>query len=148
MIYSIAHLLCEYYTPYFIKSKVVHGKQLGRTIGIPTINMNIPNEKVLPPKGVYITKVEVADKWYMGVSNIGNKPTVGDNNPLGLETYLIDFCQDIYGKDVTVQFLKYLRPEMKFDSIDELKEQMNKDIVKTYKYYRNITHNIDILNLC
>lgn len=133
---------------YFIKSKVVHGKQLGRTIGIPTINMNIPNEKVLPPKGVYITKVEVADKWYMGVSNIGNKPTVGDNNPLGLETYLIDFCQDIYGKDVTVQFLKYLRPEMKFKSIDELKEQMNKDIVKTYKYYRNITHNIDIPNLC
>ena len=132
---------------YFIKGKIVHGKKLGRTIGIPTINMNIPQEKMLPPKGVYITKVLVDDMWYMGVSNIGNKPTVGNNNPLGLETYIIDFCQDIYGKDVTVEFLEFLRPEMKFDSIDALKDQMNNDIAITCKYYRNITKNIDITNL-
>lgn len=124
---------------YFVKSKVVHGKQIGRTIGIPTINMQLPREKLLPPFGVYVTRVMVGEKWYMGVSNVGCKPTIEGNNPIGVETYIIDFCQDLYDKVITVKFLEFIRPEKKFDSIEELKEQMTEDIVQAERYYRNIT---------
>ena len=124
---------------YFVKSKVVHGKRIGRTIGIPTINMILPAEKLLPPNGVYVTKVFVGENWYMGVSNVGCKPTIAGDNPIGVETYIIDFCQDVYGKEVTVKFLEFLRPEKKFDSIEDLKTQMNADIVRAERYYRNIT---------
>ena len=124
---------------FFIKSKVVHGKKIGRTIGIPTINMILPSDKLLPPFGVYVTRVNVGDKWYMGVTNVGCKPTIGGDNPVGVETYIIDFCQDVYGQSILVQFLDFIRPEMKFSSIEELKEQMNEDIVRTQRYYRNVT---------
>lgn len=124
---------------YFIKSTVVHGRKLGRTIGIPTINMILPEEKLLPPNGVYVTRVLVGEKWYMGVSNVGRKPTVADNHPIGVETYIIDFCQNVYGKEIVVQFLDHIRPEIKFASIEELKYQMNCDVVTAKKYYENIT---------
>lgn len=125
--------------PFFVRSMVVHGKKIGRTIGIPTINMILSDDKLLPPFGVYITKVCVKDRWYAGVTNVGCKPTIEGKNPVGVETYIIDFCQDVYGKLVTVQFIDFIRPEMKFNSIDELKLQMNSDIAQTIKYYRNIT---------
>ena len=72
--------------PFFIKGKVVHGRQIGRTIGIPTVNLTIPQEKLLPPNGVYMTKVLVKDNWYLGVTNIGCKPTISWENPIGAET--------------------------------------------------------------
>ncbi len=128
---------------YFVQSEIVHGRKLGRTIGIPTINMVLSKEKLLPPNGVYVTRVLIGEEWYMGVTNVGNKPTVGDNNPIGVETYIIDFCQDVYGANVTVHFLDFIRPEMKFSSIEELKYQMNCDILSTTKYYKNITEYID-----
>lgn len=124
---------------FFIKSEVVHGKKIGRTIGIPTINMVLPEDKLLPPFGVYVTRVCVGEKWYMGVTNVGCKPTIAGDNPVGVETYIIDFCQDVYGQFITVQFLDFIRPEMKFGSIDELKAQMNQDIIRAERYYRNVT---------
>lgn len=120
---------------FFVKSKVIHGKQIGRTIGIPTINMTLPPEKILPPNGVYVTRVMIGEQWYQGVSNVGCKPTIAGNNPIGIETYIIDFCQNLYDKIVTIQFLHYIRPEMKFDSIDDLKHQMNCDIAKAENYF-------------
>ena len=125
--------------PFFIRGNVVHGNQIGRTIGIPTINIPIPEEKILPPFGVYVSKVLVKDEWYMGVSNIGRKPTFGAENPIGLETYIIDFNQDIYDQVVTVEMYDFIRSEMKFPSIDKLKEQMSADIMRTIKYYKNVT---------
>lgn len=122
---------------YFVKSVVVHGKQIGRTIGIPTINMVLPKEKLLPPYGVYITRVMIDEKWYTGVSNVGCKPTIEGEHPVGVETYIIDFCQDLYDKVITVQFLDFIRPEMKFPSIDALKTQMNSDIAQAQNYFRN-----------
>ena len=101
--------------------------------------MILPAEKLLPPNGVYVTKVFVGENWYMGVSNVGCKPTIAGDNPIGVETYIIDFCQDVYGKEVTVKFLEFIRPEKKFDSIEDLKTQMNADIVHAERYYRNIT---------
>ncbi len=125
--------------PFFIKGKVVHGRQLGRTIGIPTVNLTVPQEKLLPPNGVYMTKVLVKDNWYLGVTNIGCKPTISGENPIGAETYIIDFSQDVYGQEITVELHEFIRAEMKFDSIDELKSQMSADINHMIRYYRNVT---------
>ncbi len=120
--------------PFFIKGKVVHGRQLGRTIGIPTVNLTVPPEKLLPPNGVYMTKVLVKDNWYLGVTNIGCKPTILKKNPVGAETYIIDFGQDVYGQEIMVELHEFIRNEMKFDSIDELKSQMSADINRTIQY--------------
>lgn len=124
---------------FFITGEVIHGKQIGRTIGIPTINQAIPEEKIIPPFGVYASKVKLDDEIYLGVSNIGRKPTISGDNPIGIETFIMDFSGDIYGREVTVLITKFLRPEMKFDSIDSLKNQMNNDITNAANYYRNIT---------
>lgn len=124
---------------FFAKSMVIHGNEIGRTLGFPTINMQLAPEKLLPPNGVYVTRVCVGEKWYQGVSNVGVKPTIKGEYPVGVETYILDFCQDVYGQVVTVCFLHKLRDEMKFSSIEDLKNQMQKDIIQTQKYYKNIT---------
>lgn len=124
---------------YFIRSEIVHGKKLGRTIGIPTINMILPADKLLPPNGVYVTQVLVDGKTYMGVTNVGCKPTVSEDNIVGVETYIDNFDQDIYGEKIVVSFIDFIRPEMKFATVDELKAQMLSDIAVAKKCYKNIT---------
>lgn len=124
---------------YFIKSDVVHGKKLGRTIGVPTINMVLPTNKLLPPNGVYVTEVIVEDEKYIGVTNVGYKPTVSDSNMIGVETYIIDFNQTVYGDSIVISFLAYVRPEIKFHSVDELKNQMVLDIEFARKCYKDVT---------
>lgn len=113
---------------YFVTSVVKHGNQIGRTIGMPTINQIPPAEKLLPPNGVYITEVYIDEKKYRGVTNVGCKPTVGEENPIGVETHLLDFAGDVYDKLVTVEFISRVREERKFSSIEELKCQMQNDI--------------------
>lgn len=113
---------------YFVTSVVKHGNQIGRTIGMPTINQIPPAEKLLPPNGVYITEVYIDEKKYRGVTNVGCKPTVGGENPIGVETHLLDFAGDVYDKLVTVEFISRVREERKFSSIEELKCQMQNDI--------------------
>lgn len=113
---------------FFAKSTIIHGKQLGRRIGIPTINMELPAEKLLPPNGVYVTRVLLDGKWYKGVTNVGCKPTVSEAGMLGVETHILDFEGDVYGKEAEVHFLHFIRPEQRFASIDELKAQMFRDV--------------------
>ena len=125
---------------YFIKSEILHGRKLGRNIGIPTINMILPADKLLPPNGVYVTEVLVDGKTYMGVTNIGCKPTVSDENIVGVETYIDDFNQDVYGEKIVVSFIDFIRPEQKFANVEELKTQMLSDIEVARKCYRNVTH--------
>ncbi len=125
--------------PYFIKSEVVHGAKLGRTIGFPTINMVLPKDKLLPPNGVYVTEVIVDNEPYMGVTNVGCKPTVSAVGQVGVETYILGFDQMLYGSKILVSFLEYLRPEQKFASVAELQAQMALDIEKTKNYYENVT---------
>jgi riboflavin kinase/FMN adenylyltransferase len=108
-------------------------------MGIPTINMQLPPEKLLPPFGVYVTRVLSGEKWYKSVSNVGIKPTIEGDNPVGVETYILDFCQDVYEAEMTVQFLTYIRPERKFESLTELQQQITSDIAYTEKYYKNVT---------
>ena len=124
---------------YFVSGKVRHGKQIGRTIGIPTVNLIPPEEKLLPPVGVYMTELLIDGKKYYGVTNVGCKPTIEGNNPVGVETHVLDFKEDVYNQVVTVEFLKKIRPEQKFDSIDKLKEQMQKDIAFTRDYFENLS---------
>jgi len=124
---------------YFIKSEIVHGKKLGRTLGIPTINMILPADKLLPPNGVYVTEVLVEGQSYMGVTNVGCKPTVSAENIVGVETYIDNFSQDIYGEKIVVSFIDFIRPELKFSSVKELKVQMLSDIKVARKCYKSIT---------
>lgn len=114
--------------PYSVTGTVVHGKQLGRTIGMPTVNLLPPGDKLLPPNGVYFSNVSYNGKHYRSISNIGCKPTVSKEKIMGVESYLYDFSETIYGKQITVNLLRFKRPEMKFESVEKLKEQMQRDI--------------------
>ena len=120
---------------YFTKGEIVHGRQLGRTIGIHTANLIPPVIKKLPPNGVYITESLIQGKTYQGITNIGYKPTVKENF-LGVETYLFSCNADLYGQEAEVRFYRYLRPEIKFSSLEELKCQMLKDIEEGKSYFR------------
>ena len=124
--------------PYFFYGTVVEGNKLGRTIGIPTINL-IPREiKLLPPNGVYYSQVELNGERLSAITNIGRKPTLGGTDTAtGIETYIYDFNRDIYGEELTVSLYEYVRPEMKFNSLDELKQQLDMDIGKGEKWHKN-----------
>ncbi len=122
--------------PYFVCGKVEHGKEIGRTIGIPTINLLPPKEKLLPPFGVYVSKVLIDGKEYHGVTNVGRKPTIAGENPVGVETHILDMAQDLYGKEVKVEFLKFVRPEQKFDSVESLKNQMQQDVATAERFFQ------------
>lgn len=112
---------------YCITGNVVKGKQLGRTIGFPTANLKITEDyKLIPKKGVYIVKSTIDNKLVNGIMNIGLNPTVQGQN-LTLEVHFLDFEGDLYNKNLTVTLLKYLRPEHKFDSLEQLTTQLKKD---------------------
>lgn len=113
--------------PYFVSGEVLHGRHIGSRLLVPTTNLVPTTRKLLPPNGVYISRTLVNGREYGGITNIGYKPTVGEKFR-GVETYMFDFDEDLYGCDITVQLLKFLRPEKKFDSIDLLREQMKQDI--------------------
>ena len=113
---------------YSLTGTVVTGKQLGRTIGFPTANIDLPTEKFLPSNGVYAVKVYIPDEKspVSGVMNIGNRPTVNGINQ-SVEVYLIDWSGDLYDKILTVKLEQFLRPEQKFESLEALKAQIQID---------------------
>jgi riboflavin kinase/FMN adenylyltransferase len=114
--------------PYFIYEPVVHGKHLGHTIGYPTINQNIPQEKLIPAYGVYASRVAVDGYYYQAISNLGKKPTVGETHSVGLETHILDYNGNLYGRELQTELLYFLRPEERFASVEALKEQIGNDI--------------------
>lgn len=123
--------------PYMIKGTVIKGKQLGRTLGFPTINL-LPDEiKVLPPNGVYISRTYILGKTYHSLTNIGNNPTVNGKEKM-VETFIFDFAADVYGEKVTIEILKHVRAETKFASLVELMDQMNKDKCLALEYIKEI----------
>lgn len=116
--------------PYSIHGVVVHGNHIGGSrLGFPTANILPPPEKHLPPFGVYVTRVLIDGKYYGGVTNIGKKPTVEGDAPVGVETFLLEMESgpELYGKPIEVQLLNFERPERKFVSLDALKTQIEKD---------------------
>ena len=123
---------------YFLTGPVLHGNEIGRTIGIPTANQRPEEFKLLPPKGVYAVEILAEGKQYDGISNVGCKPTIEGVNPMGVETFLFDYSGNLYGKDIKVSFLKFIRPERKFGSLAELKAQMDRDILVCKEYLKNV----------
>lgn len=122
---------------YFVEGTILHGRKMGKAVlGIPTINLIPPEEKLLPPFGVYISITEWNGKCYPGITNVGCKPTVEGENPVGVETHIFDFDEDIYGKEVKVSFLSKVREEKKFASLEALKEQMAHDVAVGKQYFR------------
>lgn len=115
-------------SPYKVQGIVEKGRQLGRTIGFPTVNLLPKEEKLLPPNGVYKTEVLVDGKRYEAITNVGCKPTVTENKQILIESYLYDFEEVIYGEKIEVCFQNFMRKEKKFDSLLGLKEQLQKDL--------------------
>lgn len=121
--------------PYSILGSVMHGRALGRTLGMPTLNLEPINSKLLPPNGVYYAEVTFRDKKYHAITNIGYKPTVSQEKRIGIETYLYDFDEEIYGEEIMVSLLEYKRSEKCFRNVDELKKQMEQDIREGKLYH-------------
>ena len=127
---------------YRIGGEVVHGKALGRTIQVPTVNIIPQKQKLLPPKGVYATVSYFDGRQILGVTNIGCKPTVSDEERIGVETHLFDFDEEIYGEYIVTWLLHYIRPEMKFDSLKALVDQLKQDEVSGRAYFGDICQDI------
>lgn len=113
--------------PYELSGEIIHGNNLGHTIGIPTINQAFPIGKVMPALGVYCSRVTIDEKVYYGITNIGSKPTVQDYLVYGIETHLFQCNENLYGKQATTQLLCFVRPEQKFSSLHDLMHQLEKD---------------------
>ncbi len=123
--------------PYSILGTVVKGNQLARIIGFPTANLLPPKEKLLPADAVYITKTKVNNKIYNSITNIAKNPTVNNTNRT-IETYIFDFKENIYDKEIEVMFLSLVRNVKKFDSLNDLKSQLYKDIAFANKFFNII----------
>ena len=123
--------------PFTVDGIVVHGHHVGRTMGIPTANLDVDHKVVLPPRGVYAVKVWLGERCYLGVLNIGMRPTVANGSNTSVEVHILDFDEDIYGEYVMVSIYQRLRGEVKFDSLEALKSQITLDMEKTRALLKN-----------
>lgn len=122
--------------PHVLTQTVGHGRQLGRTIGIPTANLVAPPHVLLPRRGVYAAKITLPDgRAFGGVTNVGVRPTVNNGQDVTVEPWILDFDGDLYGQAIRVEFYRRLRDERKFDSLDALRSQIETDAVKTREAY-------------
>lgn len=140
--------------PYFLMAKVVDGLKIGRKLGYPTANLAMDEqEKIIPKQGVYVVMVDVNGMFYKGVLNIGYRPTLNlPESPLSIEVHLFDFCDDLYRKTLVVFFLERIRDDIKFGSMDDLKRQIDFDIIKAkesfsyHKEWDSINNNLFIMD--
>ena len=123
--------------PYTITGVVQHGRQVGRRIGVPTLNLPLPENMALPPFGVYASRVLVDGRSYLAAINIGAKPTFVDGGAPTIEPHLLDFTGDLYGKRIHVELHKFLRPERAFESADALREAIAENIRQTREFFAN-----------
>ena len=125
---KVSDLIERGYEPFSISGVVDHGKKMGSKLGFPTANISFNDKFTGLMKGVYKVKVNIGENSYMGVCNIGVNPSIDNLEKPRLEVNILDYDDDLYGKKIKVTFLKFIRPEIKFSSIEELKERVNKDI--------------------
>lgn len=120
--------------PYLLIGEVMHGKALGRTVGMPTANLGYKPYKQLPAHGVYGTLSDIDDRGVQGLTNIGKRPSVDDFNYVTIEAFLLDFSGDLYGRMMTLELHVFIRGVCKFNCIEEVKAQVNKDVdsIKAY----------------
>ncbi len=122
--------------PHLLTGTVVAGKQIGRTIGIPTANIALPEGCVIPAFGVYACRAEVEGERYLAVTNVGVRPTVSGEG-VTVEPWLLDLDSDLYGKKLTLEFYKFLRPEQKFPSLDALRAEIHRNAAQTRAFFKN-----------
>lgn len=120
---------------YEVTGIVEHGRALGRSLGFPTFNVEWPREKVVPQRGVYVSRSLVDGVWYGGISNVGVKPTVSEEGQVLIESFLFGYDGDAYGKTVRTELLKFCRPEQKFRSVEEMKRCIDRDIAYGRSYF-------------
>ncbi|GHU68143.1 hypothetical protein FACS189447_10610 [Spirochaetia bacterium] len=120
--------------PYIIKGEIVHGKHLGRTVGMPTANIKADASQLTIPLGVYASTITVRGKVYVGLTNIGTRPTIDNDAAVIIETHILDFDADIYGEIVTLEARHFIRAIRKFDSLEEVKNQVQRDIVDARQF--------------
>lgn len=132
--------------PYFIRGQVVRGRQLGRQIGFPTANLELPTEKLLPAPGVYCTLAEIAGGRFWAATNVGRRPTVENGSPqLVVEAHLLDFAGDLYFQPIRLHFLEQLRPEHRFASLDLLRAQIAKDVAEVRQFAKHRPAEAEVL---
>lgn len=122
--------------PYSFEGVIQHGNHIGRTLGMPTVNLAFEKKKMIPPYGVYYSEVIWNQQIYQGISNIGNKPSISNHEETNLETYIYDFDQDLYHQKIKVNLLKYVREELRFQNLEDLKKQMEKDLEEGREYFK------------
>lgn len=115
---------------------VVAGRHIGRTLGFPTANIMPHPNMVIPANGVYITKTKYCDKWINSITNVGMAPTLREGGTFSIETHLLDYDEDIYGKDIEICFIHKLRDERKYESIEALKKQVTEDVKKARSFWK------------
>lgn len=120
--------------PHVLTGTVVPGKRIGRTLGIPTANLVLPEQLVRPRNGVYACRAVIDGKAWLAVTNVGKRPTVNGDN-LTVEPWILDFAGDLYGKELTLEFYRFLRPERKFPNLEALREEIRKNAEETRKFF-------------
>ena len=121
--------------PIILSGKVVHGKALGRTVGMPTANLCI-EKGTIPGDGVYAARIYLGDRAYVAVTNIGRRPTVDEESYITVEAHIIDFDQDIYGEQAVLEVHKFLRPVKKLEGLQEVYEQVQQDVKTAKRYFQ------------
>ncbi|MBQ6893000.1 MAG: riboflavin biosynthesis protein RibF [Clostridia bacterium] len=129
-----ANMLLTY--PYYLRGEVLHGKELGRNLGLPTINQRLDADHTHMARGIYYTKTVIDSCAYLSVSNLGVRPTVEDTEIVNLETHIIDFDGDLYGREVKVEFHGKGRGEMRFDSVEELRIEVMRDCERAIEFFK------------
>ncbi|MDO8688024.1 MAG: bifunctional riboflavin kinase/FAD synthetase [Dehalococcoidales bacterium] len=115
--------------PFSLEGQVIHGKGQGAKLGFPTANLAVDSAQALPADGIYATWAYVDDQTYQSMTNIGRRPTFGDNGRT-VETYILNYAGNLYGRQLKIDIVERLRPEQRFDSVEELKKQITEDIVR------------------
>ena len=110
-----------------ISGKIVHGKGKGKTVGMPTANLELNDILDLPELGVYASKIQIEGKWYIGITNVGLRPSVDNEKNITIETFILDFQQDVYEYTIVLELYVFIRKTLKMKSLDEVWEQVKKD---------------------
>ncbi len=121
--------------PICLTGSVVHGKAKGRTVGMPTANLAVTDQTKLPKEGVYAARVFIGEEVYLGVTNIGTRPSVDDWAEITIETLILDFERDVYGEEITLELHSFLRPTLRFESLQAVRLQVEKDSLKVRELF-------------
>lgn len=131
--------MADAHPPYILRGLIVHGKGNGRTVGMPTANLQIAPGAALPPYGVYAAWARIDGAWYVGVTNVGLRPTLHDENAPTVETLLLDFTGDLYGKRMELRLYSFLRETREMASLREVERQVEKDMAEARRLLKDRT---------